>query len=322
MARRKNKSRVKTWKDPRVGDMALWIMTPFGILMPSKRPADLVAEGDPRTLQVRARHREYLDKFREVFCPELGESEHHTDQDYPWKAAVSPDDLARAVSRMVLEIDSEKFKPLAEDSRYALPGKLGRDLHSQYNTMWSTHLKYGDGTSSYDKPWSGSQAGITACRKWGHWWPPNAKVCKDCGEPNPSWPKAGPTGVKPAAGAVPKPAPGYPHWDPESCKTFGHEWPAKWPSCKFCGEPRPKGRSLNTRLVLKPQQLVVAAVPAGTGSIVSTTSAVPAVLQGVLTTGKPAADSWWAAADINKDSGGTEPSVMAPEGAEEEAVNA
>ena len=287
MARRKNKSRVKTWKDPRVGDMALWIMTPFGILMPSRRPADLVAEGDDRTLQVRARHQEYLDKFREVFCPELGESEHHPDQDYPWKAAVSPDDLARAVSRMVLEIDSEKFKPLAEDSKYALPGKLGRDLHSQYNAMWSTHLKYGDGTSSYDhKSWSGSGAqetGIALCRRWGHWWPVNAKVCRDCGEPNPSYPEQGPTGVKPDEDAVPKPAEGYLYWDPPSCKREGHYWPPRWPSCKYCGEPRPAGKPLGELLWMTQRQ--------------------------------------WTA-HLKKMSGGKVPPAMAPEGAEEEKAHA
>lgn len=217
MSRKKNKSRTRTWfpkakaksyVDPRVGDMALWIDTPFGILMPSKRPEKLLAEGDDRTLQVRARRREYLDAFREFFCPELGESEHHPNQDYPWKAAVNPDKLATAVARMVLAIDSEKFKPLAYSSKYALKdAKLRADLGGAYHSMWSTQLsRLSDGTSSYDwKPGSYVRKSIDECARLGHWWPTGKRLCSDCGKPRPEGSdinKPGPTGIKPGKDEV------------------------------------------------------------------------------------------------------------------------
>src|SRR5690349_13181438 len=58
------------------GTMALWIMTPFGPIYPAIRPPRLVAPGDPATMVVRARRREYIEGFRK-WCPELGELEHN-----------------------------------------------------------------------------------------------------------------------------------------------------------------------------------------------------------------------------------------------------
>jgi hypothetical protein len=133
------------------GTMALWIMTPFGVLYPAIRPPELVPEGDPRTMQVRSRRAEYIEAFRR-WCPELGDAEHHPGHDYPHKAAVSPEHLATAVAAMVLATDSETFKPLSESSPFALEDDaLAAALHRCYNSMWSSQLSYlSDGTSSYD----------------------------------------------------------------------------------------------------------------------------------------------------------------------------
>ena len=67
-------------------------------------------------------------------------------------------------------------------------------------SVWNTVLAHGSGGSPYAKQ---SLTGIEACRRWGHWWPHGAEVCKDCGEPNPSYPDAGPPDVFPPE---PKPA--------------------------------------------------------------------------------------------------------------------
>ena len=140
-----------------MGGFALWIMTPFGPLYPAVRPPSTVPSGDPRTMQVRSRRREFLDQLRDTFCPELGETLTGEEvsgrkMDYPYRAYVQPGDLARAVAAMVLATDAESFKPLAEASRYALPdAELASRLHSVYTAMWAAQLELSDGTSSYDR---------------------------------------------------------------------------------------------------------------------------------------------------------------------------
>jgi hypothetical protein len=117
---------------------------------------------------------------------------------------------------MTLDIDSEIFKPLCEDSPKGLgKTKLGRALHSCYSRMWSVQLtETSDGTSWYDKPYGtgstaysgGGYSGIEACQHWGHYWPKGSKDCVDCGEVNPDYPAAGPPHTYPAG--YPKSTPG------------------------------------------------------------------------------------------------------------------
>lgn len=189
--------KAKITKDPRVGSMALWIMTPFGCLYPVPRPPKTVAAGDPATMQVRARRREHLDAFREHFCPALGET--LTGQqvagkalDYPYRAYISPQDLALAVGLMILATDSEKFKPLTSGKYGLKDRKLASDLHSVYNSMWSTQLQLSDGTSSYDGSANWARYGspkdakspAKICQRSGHWF--SRKIidgtygCSDC----------------------------------------------------------------------------------------------------------------------------------------------
>lgn len=152
----------------------MWIMTPFGILMPALRPVEHTPEGDDRAIQVRTRQKAYLDIFRERYCPELGESINFPDQDYQWKAYCTHQQLADAMARLMLDIDYKKFKPECDRrvkrqvgkskkdgtpivkwvSKWGLPWKLASELHSCYTTLWGVQLKYGDGTSVYDVNWS------------------------------------------------------------------------------------------------------------------------------------------------------------------------
>ena len=185
------KSKI-TKPDPAVGTMALWIMTPFGILMPAIRPPKTVEPGDSRMIQVRARRREYLDALRERYMQgELGPPIHTPKMDYQWRAYCTPEALAAVMSRMVLEIDSQRFKPTTEGPCGLSDHKLAAELHSLYTSLWSTQLQHGDGTSSYDKAWTGGKlskpdplapAGI--CQREGHWWPGVSKgktvLCRDC----------------------------------------------------------------------------------------------------------------------------------------------
>jgi hypothetical protein len=157
---------------------------------------------------VRCRERVYLDRFRELYCPELGESLHFH-HDYPWKAYVTREALAAAVGRMVLDIDAQKFKPLTHGPK-GLHGKEEGNLHSCYSSFWSTHLRYGDGTSSFDvrtvypaadSKWrtfdeflnrdlSSTGDGVATvpeggdrCSHLGHWWVDGKSACQECGQP-------------------------------------------------------------------------------------------------------------------------------------------
>jgi hypothetical protein len=167
----------------------MWICTPFGILMPAVRPAKHIPEGDNRTMQVRARQREYLDLFRKHYCPELGESINFPNQDYQWKAYCTPEQLAAAMGKLMLAIDFEKFKPETFNPRWGLSTALRGELHSCYNSMWTTQLRYTtDGTSKYDHGWTTSYNPATyvprpsLCRREGHWYPrQNTNNCVDCG---------------------------------------------------------------------------------------------------------------------------------------------
>lgn len=186
---------AKLYPAKHYGDMATWICTPFGIFYPAVRPAATIAEGDPRTMQVRARRSEYLDALRQHFCPELGPNEHNPagrKMDYPWRAYVAPVDLARAMAAIILAHDSEVFKPLAESSKYALPDRKQRSaLHGVYNGMWSRQLDVSDGTSSYDHPkgkgtyGSSTYSSPQRCRTLNHWYPRGKAKCVDCGKPKP-----------------------------------------------------------------------------------------------------------------------------------------
>lgn len=158
----------------------MWICTPFGILMPALRPAHTLEEGDKRTLQVRARERAYLDVFRERYCPGLGDSIHFPTQDYQWKAYISPQELADAVALLMLDIDYMKFKPESEHERWGLTAKLRGRLHSCYSRMWGDQLDYGDGTSVYQKSWTG-KPNPALCLTQGHWYKTRPYlVCSDC----------------------------------------------------------------------------------------------------------------------------------------------
>lgn len=199
----------------RVGTMALWIMTPFGVLMPALRPLHTYNPAeDARDIQVRGRERAYLDRFREMYCPELGESVHFPTQDYPWKAYVTRDDLARAVARMVLDIDSEVFKPLTDRKRGVGDSRLAGRLHSFYNSVWSTHLRFGDGTSSYDGGWKWNSSSSTA----------------KGGVPKASSASTGTTQFWEGTGSR----------NPERCKSQGHWFSTIKPDCLDCGAPKPE----------------------------------------------------------------------------------
>jgi hypothetical protein len=202
----------------------MWCFTSFGILMPSVRPAHTVKPGDPRTMQVRARRREYLEHFAAHYVHGRkarvisGQKASGHKMDYPWRLYVTPDELKAAMAQLVDEIVEDKmlkFKPTTEGHRGLSNKKLASQLHSFYTGSWSDQLKLSDGTSSYDygnwttayykpvdpatcppvpsrcEPKSKANTGGTGL----HWYPSNWKAaglpdystCYDCGYKRPAW---------------------------------------------------------------------------------------------------------------------------------------
>lgn len=112
----------------------MWICTPFALLMPSLRPANTVPAGDNRLIQVRARRRIDLTRFRDLYMPELGEIIEIPHTDYEVRAYCTHEQLAAAVAKVVMDIDFVKFKPTTERFK-------DHQLHNAYNAMWGAAFR-------------------------------------------------------------------------------------------------------------------------------------------------------------------------------------
>lgn len=109
----------------------MWVMTSFGVLMPSLRPANTIDPGDNRVIQVRARRRQDLDILREQYMgDDLGPVIFMKNTDYEFRAYCTRAAWARAMAAMSLDIDYTKFKPSTEE-KYN-----DRQLHALYNQIW------------------------------------------------------------------------------------------------------------------------------------------------------------------------------------------
>lgn len=110
----------------------MWVMAPFGILMPSIRPADTVSADDNRHLQVRARRARELDILRKEYMgDQLGPTLFTPGFDYEYRAYCTHEAFGRAMFDLTMAIDYTKFKPTTD--RYN-----DNELHSVYNSIWST----------------------------------------------------------------------------------------------------------------------------------------------------------------------------------------
>lgn len=166
----------------------MWLMMTKGALSITVSPKE------PDKLQVRARRKEWLEAFR-AYCPELGPDIHTTNADYQWRALAKPEDVARAVARLTLDIDYSNFKSATmQPERGLKDSKLRHSLHDAYSKIWGTLLAAGDGTSSMDSKSVGGTGTIAACTRLGHWWPAGTEKCVDCKKENPNYPEAGPRG--------------------------------------------------------------------------------------------------------------------------------
>ena len=134
----------------------MWVMTSFGILMPSLRPSKTVPMGDNRTLQIRTRREQDLDILRDEYMgDELGATIATPDFDYNYRTYCTPEAWGRALYEMSLDIDFEKFKPTT--FRYN-----DSELHSVYNSIWSTVCRLNDpwGAKDWEKSKSASSGNV------------------------------------------------------------------------------------------------------------------------------------------------------------------
>lgn len=145
------KKKHKPAPAPVKGSMALWLCTPFGLLMPAAVPPEVAAKLPEGTVQVRARDAHHLAAFRDAYCPELGPIAQTPQLDYDCRAYCLKEDLARALARMALDIDGSKFKPLTHGP-FGLADKVLADrLHSVYNAMWGAALRL---SPAKEKDWA------------------------------------------------------------------------------------------------------------------------------------------------------------------------
>lgn len=125
-------------------EIDMWIMTHFGILMPSLRPEDTYnARRDTRHIQIRARRARELDYLRENYAPFIGETVFIGDTDYQFRAYCTHEQLAEIMGMLAREIDYVKFKPTTDRHGDTV-------LHRVYNSIWCVVLEAWPGGSSYD----------------------------------------------------------------------------------------------------------------------------------------------------------------------------
>jgi len=105
----------------------MWVFTTQGFYSINRTP-------DGERLQLRARVREDIDKFREKYCPSLGETIELGGTDYRYRAEASERALAAAMVLVVTDVNYQDFKNAVEDRR------LGR--HNAYLGVWKILRQY------------------------------------------------------------------------------------------------------------------------------------------------------------------------------------
>ena len=115
----------------------MWIMTPFGILMPSAIPADAGISGE-WDLQVRSREQRALKHFRKRYMTAGTSSQVVSTPrlDYEYRFYTRRDAFSDGIAEMIADIDYDKFKPTTMRK-----GMGGEQLHSVYNEMWYSYFR-------------------------------------------------------------------------------------------------------------------------------------------------------------------------------------
>lgn len=126
----------------------MWLMFPGGIVMPSLRPAHKIPAGDTRQVQIRARRREHLSRFRREYMPGLAATIELPKTDYEFRAYCSHEELAVAFMRVALDVNYVKFKPETE-SQYD-----DKELHGVYNSIWGVVSRLSSDDHRWGSGWN------------------------------------------------------------------------------------------------------------------------------------------------------------------------
>jgi hypothetical protein len=182
---------IEGWGKTAGVSFSVWLHLPMGSYAIAHRWNDdpkWDKANDPRDIMVRARKGVYLTRLRKQFLPELGPDVKRDGKgtDYGHRSYCTADQLAKAMARMALVIDSPSFKDHAMDD----------DLHHAYSRIWSALLPLDD-ESPYNhatKAWGNSgwwQQPSTAhnpkpsdCMRLGYHWfnlKTGTAYCVDCG---------------------------------------------------------------------------------------------------------------------------------------------
>lgn len=105
----------------------MWLMTPVGFFSVVRKPTDVELE----TLTVRARARSDLEALKARYLPELGAIQESLVNDYRFRAVAPKVAVARAVARLVQDLDYSNFK----DEVYRQQGAPRARL---YHDVWAT----------------------------------------------------------------------------------------------------------------------------------------------------------------------------------------
>jgi len=111
----------------------MFVGTYFGLFMPGLRPNK--PADDPRDLQVRSRRAVDLDRLRDLYLPELGETLAIKGHDYQFRAYCTKAQWASALAMIAMDIDYTKFKDSPVKSRFR-----DHKLSSVYLKIWSATL--------------------------------------------------------------------------------------------------------------------------------------------------------------------------------------
>lgn len=125
----------------------MWVMTSFGIFMPSLRPAEHVPKGDERLLQIRARRHRELAILKAEYMPEAGEIIYMRKTDYEYRIYCTHEEWALVMARLAMDIDYVKFKDTT--SRYN-----DEKLHSAYLRIWSLLYVTFSTNKLFDRNWT------------------------------------------------------------------------------------------------------------------------------------------------------------------------
>lgn len=111
----------------------MWIMTSFGIFMPSLRPEEHVPAGDERKLQIRARRERELRILISEYMPDRTAADivHLPFTDYEFRVYCTHAEWAQVMAKLAMDIDYVKFKDTTSRWNDA-------KLHTAYLRIWST----------------------------------------------------------------------------------------------------------------------------------------------------------------------------------------